>query len=290
MGPALLLYFDDEREPALRLAQAARLDAICVERHRFPDGELKLRLPASLPSRVVLYRSLAHPNEKLVELLFVAQAARQGGAADLTLVCPYLAYMRQDIAFTAGEVVSQKILGRFLASLFDSVVTVDPHLHRVKTLPEAVPASRATALSAAPLLGELVAARVPQALLLGPDAESAQWVAAAAQAQGLAHAVCEKKRHGDHQVTVQLPDVDLRGRAVVLIDDVASSGHTLAEAARGALAAGAKSVDVAVTHALFAEGALALVRDAGVRHVWSTDSIAHESNAVSLAGMLAWAL
>lgn len=290
MGDALLLYFDDEAKAALRLAQAAGLDAAAVGRHRFPDGELKLTLPASLPPSVVLYHSLAQPNEKLVELLLVAQSARQHGAAQLTLVCPYLAYMRQDIAFNPGEVVSQKIVGRFIASLFDAVITVDPHLHRVATLEEAVPAARAVALSAAPLLGELVAAQVAGALLLGPDAESAQWVAAAAQAHGLSHAVCEKVRHGDHHVTVQLPSVDFAGRSVVLIDDVASSGHTLAEAARGALAAGAASVDVAVTHALFADGALRLVREAGVRHLWSTDSIAHESNVVTLAPLLAQAL
>lgn len=290
MGDALLLHFDDEAAAALRLARAAGLEAATVGRHRFPDGELKLTLPESLPPRVVLYRSLAQPNEKLVELLLVAQSARQHGASQLTLVCPYLAYMRQDIAFNPGEVVSQKIVGRFLASLFDGVITVDPHLHRVATLEEAVPAARAIALSAAPLLGDLVAAQVPGALLLGPDAESAQWVAAAAQAHGLDHAVCDKVRHGDHHVTVQLPTVDLRGRTVVLIDDVASSGHTLAEAARGALAAGAASVDVAVTHALFAEGALTLVQEAGVRHVWSTDSIAHGSNVVHLAAMLAGAL
>lgn len=290
MGDALLLYFDDEADAALRLARAAGLDAMAIGRHRFPDGELKLTLPASLPPHIVLFRSLAQPNEKLVELLLVAQSARQHGAAQLTLVCPYLAYMRQDIAFNPGEVVSQKIVGRFLASLFDGVITVDPHLHRVATLDEAVPAGRAIALSAAPLLGEQAAAQVPGALLLGPDAESAQWVAAAALAHGLDHAVCDKVRHGDHHVTVQLPPVDFHGRAVVLLDDVASSGHTLAEAARGALATGAASVDVAVTHALFADGALALVRDAGVRHIWSTDSIAHESNVVHLAEMLARAL
>ena len=67
-----LLYFDDEEAPALRLSQAAGLTALAIERHRFPDDELRLRLPASLPARVVLYRSLHRPNEKLLELLLVA--------------------------------------------------------------------------------------------------------------------------------------------------------------------------------------------------------------------------
>jgi ribose-phosphate pyrophosphokinase len=102
--------------------------------------------------------------------------------------------------------------------------------------------------------------------------------------------VCRKQRHGDRAVSIELPALPLRGRAVVLMDDVASSGHTLAQAARGLLDAGATSVDVAVTHALFAEGALALVKSAGVGEVWSTDCIAHPSNAVSMVPALAEAL
>ncbi|MNJ59199.1 Ribose-phosphate pyrophosphokinase 2 [compost metagenome] len=76
----------------------------------------------------------------------------------------------------------------------------------------------------------------------------------------------------------------------MLLDDVASSGRTLARAAELLLAAGAASVDVAVTHALFAGDALAVIRAAGVEHIWSTDCIAHESNAVAMAPLLAAAL
>ncbi|MEQ1657626.1 MAG: ribose-phosphate diphosphokinase [Hylemonella sp.] len=287
MRPALLLHFEDETESAARIAGAAGIPHACITRHRFPDGEFKLRLPATLPAHVVLLRTLAQPNEKLVELLLAAQTARTLGAAQLTLVAPYLAYMRQDIAFTPGEAVSQRIVGRFLAGLFDAVVTVDPHLHRVATLGEAVPVPRAVVLSGAPLLADLIARQRPGALLIGPDEEAAQWVAQAAARHGFEHAVCHKVRHGDRHVEIALPALDVRGRAIVLLDDVASSGHTLAQAARGLLAAGAASVDVAVTHALFAGDAGALLWDAGIRQVWSTDCIAHPSNAVSMASAIA---
>ena len=283
----LVLYFEDEQAAALRFAKAANLPALAVARHRFPDGELKLTLPTPLPQRVVLYRSLVDPNEKLVELMFVAQSARQLGASSLTLVCPYLAYMRQDIAFHPGEVVSQKVAGGFLASLFDSVITVDPHLHRVATLKEAVPVSRPIVVSGAPLLGDWIAQHVPDAFLLGPDGESAQWVAQAAAKHGLSHAACDKVRHGDKAVDIALPSVNLVGRHVVLVDDVASSGRTLAQATKLARDAGAVSVDVAVTHALFAQDAQEVIRAAGVRHIWSTDCIAHESNVIQIADTLA---
>ncbi len=290
MHDGAVLYFDDEAAPALRFAQAAGMTAYAVDRHRFPDGELKLRLPPVLPPRVIVYRSLAYPNEKLVELLFIARTARRLGAQDLTLVCPYLAYMRQDIAFREGEVISQTVMGQFLASLFDSVVTVDPHLHRVATLGEAVPVRRPVVLSGAPLLGDYIVRQRPDAFLLGPDSESAQWIASAARTHGLDNAVCEKIRHGDREVDINLPQVPLSGRAVVLLDDVASSGRTLARAAQAALQAGAASVDVAVTHALFAEDSLRVIRNAGVNAIWSTDCIVHPTNVVPVNQLLAAAL
>jgi len=289
-SPAVLLHFDDELASAQRIAAQAGLTLGPMARHRFPDGELKLRLPAALPERVVVLRTLDHPNEKLVELLLAARTARELGARHLTLVSPYLAYMRQDIAFTPGEAVSQRIVGQFLAGLFDAVITVDPHLHRVATLQEAVPVPQAVVLSGAPLLADLVAQQRPNALLVGPDEESAQWIAQAAARHGFDHAVCRKVRHGDRSVAIELPAGNFSGRAVVLLDDVASSGHTLAQAARLLLAAGATSVDVAVTHALFAGDALQLLSEAGIGQVWSTDCITHVSNAVSMAPAIATAL
>lgn len=287
---ALLLHFDDELAQAQALAHAAKMPLAGIARHVFPDGELKLRLPTPLPQQVVMLRSLHQPNTKLVELLLAARTARALGAQHLTLVTPYLAYMRQDMAFQSGEAVSQRIIGHFLADLFDAVITIDPHLHRVSTLQEAIPRPQALALTAAPLLADFVHQQCPDALLIGPDEESAQWISVAARQHSFDHGVCRKTRHGDTHVDVELPDVSVQGRSVVLLDDIASSGHTLAQAARLLLQAGAHSVDVAVTHALFSGDALQVVRNAGVRHIWSTDAVAHDSNCVSVAPLLAKAL
>lgn len=287
----LLLHFEDETEEAARLAREAGLDTAVIERHRFPDDELRLRLPRALPARVVVYRSLHRPNEKLLELLLVARSAGRHGARHLTLAAPYLAYMRQDKAFRPGEVVSQRVVGEFLAGLFDAVITVDPHLHRVSSLAEAIPVAHALALTGAELLADIAVARRDRPLLVGPDVESRQWVETAARSHGLAYLVCAKSRHGDQRVDIALPEgADVRGRAVVILDDVASSGYTLARTAEVVRAAGAASVDVAVTHALFAGDALALIRAAGVGEVWSTDCIVHPTNAVQIAPMLAQAL
>ena len=287
----VMLHFAQDLASAERIAQAAGMASAPIDSHRFPDGELKLTLPVDasgqlpehLPEHVVLLRTLDNPNEKLVELLLVARTARTLGARHVTLVAPYLAYMRQDIAFHSGEVVSQRVVGRFLADLFDAVITVDPHLHRVATLQEAVPVPQAIVLSGAPLLADLIATQLTRPLLIGPDEESAQWIAQAAERYGFDHGVCHKVRHGDREVQIALPTLDVQGRSVVVLDDVAGATRLL-------LAAGAATVDVAVTHALFAGDALKVIKDAGVDRVWSTDCITHPSNAVSMAETIASAL
>lgn len=286
----MLLYFDDERDAALRLAEAASLPAVGIERHRFPDGELKLRLPTGLPGRVTVYRSLDNPNEKLVELLIVSQTARSLGAKQLDLVAPYLAYMRQDMEFTPGEAVSQRVIGRFLAQLFDAIVTVDPHLHRITRLEEAAPVAQAVVLVGALALSDYIVRRRSAPLLVGPDAESEQWVAAAAARHGLDYIVCSKIRSGDRDVAVDLPPARVKDRPTVILDDMASTGHTLAAAAQLLRAAGAASIDAAVTHALFTPEALHMLHAHGIGEVWSTDCITHPSNAVAMAPSLAQAL
>jgi ribose-phosphate pyrophosphokinase len=289
--PGAVLAFDDEGDAAAALAAALGVPLERIERHRFPDGELKLRLPAALPPSVVLLRSLHPPNERLVELLIAAPAARELGVRRLALACPYLAYMRQDIAFTPGEAVSQRHIGALLASRFDALVTVDPHLHRIASLDEVMPGCRAVSVSAAALIGAWVARQVERPLLIGPDEESAQWVREAARAGTLDHGWCVKRRHGDFDVVVSLPpQLDCRGRHVVLVDDMASTGRTLVAAARLARAAGAASVDVAVTHALFVADALAQLHAAGVDRVWSTDCVPHPSNVIAVATLMAQAL
>lgn len=287
---ATLLHFEDERDPALRLAAACSLPSACIESHRFPDDELRLRLPVDatghLDSTLVIYRSLDRPNDKLIQLLLAIREARALGAQRILLVAPYLAYMRQDIAFHPGEVVSQRRIGQFLADLVDGLITVDPHLHRISRLEEAIPLDYAVALNGAAALSDCIAQQLKAPLLIGPDAESAQWVESAAARHGWEYAVCTKIRHGDHTVEIQLPPRSVQGRSLVLLDDVASSGRTLAVACQQLLQAGAQSVDVAVTHALFAHDALEVIHQAGARHVWSTDCIAHPSNAIFMAPML----
>jgi len=283
----LILGFSEYRVPAQRLAQAVGVSYAEVQIHTFPDGETRIQLPEMLPSRVILCRSLDHPNEKLVELLLAAAGAREQGVEKLTLVAPYLCYMRQDKAFHPGEVISQGIVGKLLADYFDAVITVDSHLHRVHQLSEAVPAKEAINLNATEPMAGFLSKQLESPILLGPDEESGQWVAAISSHQGFDYLVASKERSGDAQVRVTLPPGHYEGRNVVLVDDIASTGCTLEAAATELAQLDPASISVLVTHALFAEGALDRLRAAGIANIWSCDTIVHNTNAVNLAEMLA---
>lgn len=286
----IVLGFPDYQEPARRVAARTGFAYEDISVHRFPDGESLVRLPAQLPPDVVLYTSLDDPNRRLIELEFATVTAKQLGAKRLTLIAPYLCYMRQDAAFHPGEAVSQHIVGALLAPHFDSLITVDPHLHRVSRLSEAIPVRRAVTLSAAPVIAEWLRQRGGSPLLIGPDEESEQWVSAIATPGNFDYGVARKERLGDTDVRITLPDCAFEDREIMLVDDVASTGHTLAEAARQIFTRGASSVSVIVSHALFVNDALEILRDAGVSNVCSTDSIAHESNQLLLDGILSRAL
>jgi len=283
----LVVSLPDYSETARRLAQTLACDYQLISVHRFPDGESQVTVPTNPAPHIIICQSLDRPNNKLIELMLAIHTLRQAGVKRVSLIAPYLCYMRQDKAFHPGEAISQQIVGHFLADLIDDLITVDAHLHRISLLQQAVPLKNAVNLSAATALGSYLVQQNINPLLLGPDNESEQWVKQVAQVGDFDWAVASKQRLSDVEVNITLPAINFQNRIVVLVDDVISSGHTVTEVARQLHAAGAAKVCCLVTHALFAEGALALLQQAGIQTIWSSDSIPHESNVIQLAGMLA---
>lgn len=283
---AIVLNFADGAAAARRFAKALSLPCKQVAVHRFPDRECLIRIPASAET-VLLYRSLNDPDAKLVELILGAAAARDGGASRVILVAPYLAYMRQDKAFHSGEAISQRVIGRLLAQHFDALLTVDPHLHRIATLTEAVPGLTAVAVSAAPLLSTLIDP-TQQPLIVAPDGEATQWTRKIAKRLRLSVLTGAKKRRGDREVVIRMNDlVRVRHRTVIVVDDVIASGSTVDRAAAVLLDAGASQVDAVVTHCLAAPEDLARLAASGIRSISSTDSVDGLTARVEIAQLLA---
>jgi len=286
----LVLGFPDYRLQSKNLAHLLKVDYAEVEIHRFPDGESNLKLPVDLPSTLIICRSLNSPNDKLIELYFTVKAAREKGCEHIILVAPYLCYMRQDKAFEPGEVVSQRMVGKFIGSLVDEVITVDPHLHRVKKLDDVIKTKRTTTLSAASLIGNFIALQVSEPLIVGPDEESTQWVKQVAEPHGFDYLIGEKTRYNDRNVDIVLPDLDIERRNIVLVDDMASTGRTLINVTQQLKGFGVKNIYCAITHALFVENSYNDLLEAGVKEVWSSDSLTHSSNCISLALMISKAI
>lgn len=260
--------------------------------HCFPDGE-SLVTARTTAKKVIVYCSLDHPNTKLVNLALAASALRDQGVERLILVAPYLCYMRQDTAFHPGEAVSQRIIGPWLARLFDRILTVDPHLHRTTDIAEALPGADAVALSATSLLAQTIQLDKNEGgiVLVGPDSESRQWVENIAETLSAPVLIGSKIRDGDRQVRMEIPELErVVGCTAYIVDDMVSSGVTLATCARKLVAAGARRVEVLVVHALCGSDDLAMMQASGISRLRSTDSVAHSTNAVSLSPLLATAL
>lgn len=290
MHPPLILAFPACLVLADRLAGKTGYNVFPVAIHSFPDDESLVSIPPELPEHVIFFCSLDHPNEKLVELGFAAATARELGAKHLTLLAPYLCYMRQDKDFQAGQAISQRIVGNWLGDWFDDIVTVDAHLHRINSLDEVIDPARTFHLSATQLWVDLLRQRSDQPILMGPDQESNQWVKGIAEATGLDYAVAHKQRLGDRSVQIQLPEISVKGRTVILVDDVVSSGQTLAVIAGLLKKAGTTHIECLVTHALFINNAEQLLNNSGIEKIVSSDSILHSTNGVYLAPLLAKAL
>ncbi len=282
------LLFNLTSDPATcaRLAQLLPAQSGELELHRFPDGESYLRFHTECQNRdCLLFCNLYHPDEKLAPLLFAAATLRELGARRLLLITPYLGYMRQDIRFKPGECVSSRVFARLLSDHFDGLITVDPHLHRYASLDE-IYSLRSILVPAAPLIAQWISQQIRQPLLIGPDAESEQWVSDVAQLAGAPWQILHKERHGDYAVEVSLPDVERwRTHSPVLVDDIISSGRTMLETLHHLQDAGLPRATCIAVHGIFAGDAYRQLQ--ACADVISTDCIPHPSNAIDIAGALA---
>jgi ribose-phosphate pyrophosphokinase len=290
MNP-LLLPLPGNEALADALAERAECSTGRLEVRAFPDEETYLRVDARCEARsVALVCSLDRPDRKLLPLLFAADTLRELGARRVGLVAPYLAYLRQDRRFGDGEAVTSRIFASLLSSRLDWLVTLDPHLHRFRSLDELYTIPTRVA-HAAPALASWIAANVARPLLVGPDAESQQWVADVAQRTGAPHVVATKVRRGDRDVEVSLPDLGpQRGRTPVVLDDIVSSAHTMIQTVRQLVAAGLPAPVCVGVHGIFARDAERALEQAGAARIVTTRSVPHPTNAIDIADLLVPAL
>lgn len=276
---------------ANELAALLSLERGAATVRRFPDAESYVRIESPVGARAALIVcTLDRPDDKLVPLLLLAAALREAGARSVGLVAPYLPYMRQDQRFQPGETVSAQHVGAWISQCVDWLVTVDPHLHRIADLSQ-VYSIPSRVVHAAGSVAQWIQAHVRDALLVGPDEESAQWVGAVAKDAHAPFVVLSKARRGDRDVEVSVPDLEhWRSHTPVLVDDIVSTARTMIETVGHLRQAGLAAPVCVAIHPVFAQTAFEDLRAAGAGEIVSCDTIRHPSNRIPLAAAIAASL
>ncbi len=262
---------------------------------QFPDSELYLRIDTPVAGRTVWVVCTLHPaGEKILPVYFLASTARDLGARAVYLAAPYLAYLRQDSRFHEGEGITSLYVARLLSSVFDGIVTVDPHLHRYQALGE-VYSIPSEVVHAAPRIAEWIRAEVDNPVIIGPDAESEQWVRAVAAEIGCPMLILHKVRRGDRDVSISPVDAAIESglhiawMAVtpVLVDDIVSTARTMIETIVELRRVAPPPPVCIGVHAVFADGAYEDLCAAGVARVVTCNTIGHDSNAIDVHDLVA---
>ncbi|MEM2740215.1 MAG: ribose-phosphate pyrophosphokinase [Candidatus Bathyarchaeia archaeon] len=276
---------------------AEQLGAYLVESSwkHFPDGEFYFRFHEDISGEeLIVVQSLYPPqNEHILELLAIVHAARDLGASKIAVFAPYLAYSRQDERYLPGEAVTSKLLADILCKIgIDAIYTVD--IHNLKVLGYyTVPAYN---LVASPLIARyfIEDRGATKPFLIAPDDEEAaiKRVEAASKALGgIPYDALEKRRDRyTGRIETKEKVLGVEEMDVIIIDDIISTGGTVANAARISKKMGARKVYVGVTHALLRGDALKLMEEAGVDEVASTDSVPAVTTKISVAPLLREAL
>ncbi len=264
-----------------------RYSELVVE--KFPDNELHIKFDTRLVKnrKVVLVQSFFDEIDScLIEVMFAAKTAKELGASSVTLAAPYFPYMRQDKMFSYGEVASIHVLGEILSKVIDEVYILDPHLHREKTLGHifSIPAHK---LTANPITAEYIKKNIKNPLIVGPDWESYKWARHTAEMIGVPSTILLKDRHTARNVDVRFQeDVDVKGKNIVLIDDMISTGNTLIKTIKKLNKLGCKKITCIATHGLFRENALDKLRKTGA-NVITTNSVPNKVAKIDISVLFA---
>jgi len=258
------------------IVSTLKAEAHFVEKKKFPDGETYVRIPTTVSGEDVLVVHTGFPdqNDRLIEAIFVIDTLKDLGAESVTLLMPYMPYARQDRRFREGEAVSIKVVLRTLASLdLDYLVVVD--IHKEYSLSEF--GSGAFNVSVLPYLAEKIRDEVEDPLVLAPDRGATVRAKSVASVLNAPWDYLEKRRDRvTGEVTIKPKEISAEGKTVIIVDDMISTGSTLALAAKHLREAGAKRVIALVAHALMIGDAERKLKEAGVDEVITANTLARE--------------
>jgi ribose-phosphate pyrophosphokinase len=283
----LIFSLPDNSHLTEKLANALGIRIGVVEIRNFPDGETYIRIDSDVKNKsIILVCSLNHPNNKVIPLMFMAETIKALGAATICLVSPYLPYMRQDKCFKPGEAVAAVLFGKFLSGFVDSLVTIDPHLHRIHQLSEVYSIPAIFTLPATRKISEWIRDHVSSPFIIGPDEESEQWVDQVAKAINAPYAIIKKIRYGDRDVSISIPYISDTGHTLVLVDDIISTGVSMLAAIQQFVLKGFKNIICIGVHGLFDSAVYENLLHAGAEKIITCNTIPHFTNKIDIVDVL----
>ncbi|MCX9014443.1 MAG: ribose-phosphate diphosphokinase [Candidatus Methanoperedens sp.] len=264
-----------------RVSRELESNLLVSEFKRFPDGELYTRILDDFDDsgEVTIIQSTVNDSD-FVMLLQLIDACRD--ASRINVVIPYMGYARQDKAFKSGEPVSARAMAGAIKA--DNVYTVNIHEESILDYFDA----KAVNLDATPLVGSYIRnMEFRNPLIVAPDKSAISFARSASENLGIDYDFLEKTRLSGESVTIKPKNIDVKGRDVIIIDDLISTGGTMAEAISLLREQGAHEVFVACIHPVLSNNAVLKLFKAGVKGIIATDTIDKGVGVVSVAPVIA---
>ncbi len=266
-----------------RVAEAMGSNLLVSEFKRFPDGESYVRILDDFTGDDVTIIQSTVNDSDFVVLLQLIDACSE--AAKINVVIPYMGYARQDKRFKKGEPISSRAIAGAITA--DNVFTINIHNESIITHFEA----KAVNLDATPMIGRYIKnMKFKNPVVIAPDDGAIVLAKNAASDLGIDYDFLEKTRLSGETVTIQPKNIAVDGRDVIIIDDIISTGGTMAETIALLKSQGAHGVFAACVHPVFSNNAVLKLFKAGVRGIIATDTIDKGVSVVSVASVIAEAI
>jgi ribose-phosphate pyrophosphokinase len=245
---------------------------------RFPDGETYVRIIDDIFGEDVIIVQTTYPDTNIIELLLIQEASLESGAKNITVVIPYFGYARQDKKFKIGEPISAKLMAQLISKSAKKIITVDPHKDHIL---EFFPIKAQSCTAVQELATFLKKKNID--LVLAPDKGALSRARQASQILKCEFDFIEKKRIDGSTVEITPKNLETAGNNVAIIDDIISTGNTMAKSIIELKKQGANKIYVSCTHGLFTGDAIKNLKKAGCDEIISTDTIISEFSKVKVA-------
>ena len=249
--------------------------------HRFPDGELYVRIKEKIENHEIIIIQTTYPDKNIIELFLLLDACKRANAKKITVIIPYFGYARQDKQFKPGEPISAEALATLICVNADEIITIDPHKEHIKDF-FSIPIKSVSAVPA--LAGYLKNKNID--VVLAPDKGAIKRAKDTAKILNCEVDYLEKKRIDGNTITIKPKQLEVKNKNVAIIDDIISTGGTMAAAITELKKQKAAKVYVVCTHGLFAGTAIDKLKKAQCDEIISTETIRSAYSKIKITPVL----